>query len=116
MRRRRKSLTAMRLGAGQMRFKRRMDLPLWHHEHLPKIARILQDAGRRLEDISNSNSLRNADKTLAAQTVIKYASYDAARITPLDPRERGSERLEWTDAGLVNTNGFDELNARDDLD
>ena len=113
---RRQSETVMRLGAGQMRFKRRMDLPLWHQDHLLKVARILQDAGKRIEEISNSNSLRNVDKALAAQSVITLANIDAGRITPLDPRERGSEKLEWRDTGLVDTSGFDELNARQDLD
>lgn len=113
---RRQSETVLRLGSGQMRFKRRIDLPLWHQDHLMKVSRILQDAGKRIEEISNSNSLRNVDKALAAQTVVKLANLDAARITPLDPRERGSEKLEWRENGLVDTSGFDELNARQDLD
>jgi hypothetical protein len=41
---------------------------------------------------------------------------DMGRMTPKDPRERGTELLRYTEHhGLVDERGFDELNARDDL-
>ena len=39
-----------------------------------------------------------------------------SRMSPLDPRERGSELGEYTDQGWVNKAGFDELNQRTDMD
>tara|TARA_R100001480_G_scaffold5937_6_gene13045 strand:+ start:878 stop:1288 length:411 start_codon:yes stop_codon:yes gene_type:complete len=108
--------TVNRLGSGQMRFKRRLDLPMWHQDHLLKVSRILIEAGKRIEKISNESALRNVDKCLTAQTVLKLANIDASRLTPLDPRERGSELGEYTDRGWVNKAGHAELNARDDLD
>ena len=113
---RRNNETVMRMRSGQLRFKRRMDLPMWHQDHLLKVSRILQDAGKRIEEISNSNSLRNVDKCLAAQTVVSLANADAGQITPKDPRERGAELGVYTEQGWANLAGHAELNARDDLD
>ena len=106
----------MRMRSGQMRFKRRLDLPMWHQDHLLKISRILVDAGKRIEKISNESALRNVDKCLAAQTILSLANVDASQITPLDPRDRGAELGEYTDQGWTNKAGHAELNARDDLD
>jgi len=60
--------------------------------------------------------MRNADKTLYAQELIRKMNKDMGRMTPKDPRERGAEMLRYTDHhGLVDERGFKELNARDDL-
>ena len=40
---------------------------------------------------------------------------DMGQITPRDPRERGAEKIRYTDFGLINEAGFDELQARDDM-
>ena len=114
---RKQNRTVLNIASGQMRFKRRLDLPMWHHDHLPKIVRLLRESADRIEKISQSNELRNSDKTLAAQVIITKAQSHASRMSPSDPRERGSERLEYREwGGLTNTNGFDELNSRSDLD
>jgi len=113
---RRHNETVMRMRSGQMRFKRRLDLPMWHQDHLLKISRILIDAGTRIQEVSNESTLRNVDKCLAAQTILSMANADASQITPLDPRDRGAELGMYTDQGWANMAGHAELNARDDLD
>ena len=114
---RKQNRTVLNIASGRMRFKRRLDLPMWHHDHLPKIVRLLRESADRIEKITQSNELRNSDKTLAAQVIITKAQSHASRMSPLDPRERGSERLEYREwGGLTNTSGFDELNSRSDMD
>lgn len=113
---RKQNRTVLNIASGRMRFKRRLDLPMWHHDHLPKIVRLLRESADRIEQISKSNVLRNSDKTLASQVVITQAQMHASKMSPTDPRERGAERLEYREwGGLTNTIGFDELNARSDL-
>jgi len=113
---RKQNRTVLNIASGRMRFKRRLDLPMWHHDHLPKIVRLLRESADRIEKINQSNELRNSDKTLAAQVIITRAQLHASRMSPLDPRERGSELGEYTDRGWVNKAGFDELNQRTDMD
>jgi len=108
--------TVMRMKTGQLRFKRRLDLPMWHQDHLMKISRILVDVGKRIEKVSQDSALRNVDKCLAAQAILSSANVDASRITPLDPRDRGAELGMYTDQGWANMAGHAELNARDDID
>ena len=82
---------------------------MWHHDHLPKIVQLLRKSADRIEKINKSKELRNSDKTLASQVIITKAQLHASRMSPLDPRERGSERLEYREwGGLTNTSGFDE--------
>ena len=108
--------TVLNMASGRMKFKRRIDFPLWHHDHQPKVVRLLRECADRIEKINQSNVLRNSDKTLAAQVIISEAQVHASRLSPLDPRERGSELGEYTDQGWVNKAGFDELNQRTDMD
>lgn len=108
--------TVLNIASGRMRFKRRIDVPLWHHDHLPKVVQLLRECADRIEKINQSNVLRNSDKTLASQVVITDANYHASRMSPLDPRERGSELGEYTEQGWVNKAGFEELNQRTDMD
>lgn len=106
----------LNMASGRMKFKRRIDFPLWHHDHLPKVVNLLRECADRIEKINNTSALRNSDKTLAAQVIISKAQSHASRMSPLDPRERGSELGEYTDQGWVNKAGFDELNQRTDMD
>ena len=75
----------------------------------------MRECADKLDAIHGSNSLRGADKTLCAQNMIMEMNSTAQRISPRDPRERGAEKLEYGDFGLVDTNGFDAVKARDDL-
>ena len=117
MRRRTKKInpTLFLMKTGSLKFKRRVDFPMWHPDHISKVASILREFADRLDAIHGSNSLRGADKTLYAQNMIMEMNLTAQRISPRDPRERGAERLEYGDYGLVDTNGFDAVKARDDL-
>ena len=112
----RKNQTVMYMQSGFMTFKRRVDIPMWHQDHIKKAANILREYADRIEAVTGSNSMRNADKTLYAQSLIREMNKDMGRMTPKDPRERGTELLRYTEHhGLVDERGFDELNARDDM-
>ena len=114
--RQKKNPVVLKMQMGLMKFKRRVDFPMWHHEHISKVASIMREYADRIEAVHGSNSMRNSDKTLYAQQLIQQMNSDVGRITPTDPRERGAERLRYMDySGLVDENGFDELNARDDM-
>lgn len=117
--RRKSNPTVMKMATGVMRFKRRVDIPMWHVDHIQKTANILREYADRIESTLSSNSMRNSDKTLAVQYMIQSMNNDMARMTPKDPRERGAERGGYNHdygRGYINTNGFDELLARDDMD
>ena len=115
-RKKRNNQTVMYMKSGFMTFKRRVDIPMWHQDHIKKAANILREYADRIEAVTGSNSMRNADKTLYAQSLIREMNKDMGRMTPKDPRERGTELLRYTEHhGLVDERGFDELNARDDM-
>ena len=112
---RKKNLTVDYMRTGQMRFKRRIDVQMWHIDHLNKSIELFTSLVEELEKIRGNNSFRNADKCMYAQTAISFTNKRFASMLPKDPRERGAEMLEYTDQGLVNHNGHAELLARDDL-
>lgn len=99
----------------QMRFKRRLDIQMWHVDHLRKTCEHLSELVEELERLRGHNGLKDTDKCMYAQTAITITNKKLAVMLPKDPRERGAERLEYTDTGLVDTNGHDELLASDDL-
>tara|TARA_B100000530_G_scaffold321921_1_gene256455 strand:- start:4445 stop:4792 length:348 start_codon:yes stop_codon:yes gene_type:complete len=113
---RKQNRTVLNMRSGRMKFKRRIDIPLWHQDHLPKVVNLLRESADRIEKINQSNELRNSDKTLAAQVVITQAQHHASRMSPLDPRERGAELGEYGDQGWVTTHGHEALNRRTDMD
>ena len=116
--RRRSNPTVLKMAMGLMKFRRRVEIPCWHIDHLRKIVSILREHADRIEAIADANKLRPSDKTLAAQQVILQMNSDMNCITPTDPRERGAERGGYNHQygrGYLNTNGFDELLARDDM-
>ena len=43
---------------GSLKFKRRVDFPMWHPDHISKVANILREFADRLDAIHGSNSLR----------------------------------------------------------
>lgn len=114
-RRRTDNPTVSLLQQGLLKFKRRVDFPLWHPDHVGKVASIMREYADRIDTINKSNSLRGADKTMYAQSLIVEMNAMVQRITPRDPRERGAERLRYGHNGLINENGFDEVRRRDDL-
>lgn len=115
--RKRYNMTAYRMMTGQMRFRRRVDIPMWHLKHVEKCANILEEYAQQIRNVSASNTLRSSEKTMHCQMLIQQMNSDFQRMTPLDPRERGAEQLEYVNGmGLINKNGFDKLLARDDMD
>ena len=68
---RKQNRTVLNIASGRMRFKRRLDLPMWHHDHLPKIVQLLRESADRIEKINKSKELRNSDKTLAPKLLLQ---------------------------------------------
>lgn len=111
--------TVLKMSMGLMKFRRRVEVPCWHVDHLRKVIRIFREYADRLEAIADANKLKPSDKMSASQQVICQMNLDMQLVTPKDPRERGEERGGYNHGfgrGYLNTNGFDELLARDDMD
>lgn len=106
------TVAAMRQGL--MNYKRRMEVPMWHRDHLRHAITVLEDMTDELKRIDGSNSLRNVDKCIYAQGVIVSANKRFAAARPHDPRSRGAEQLVY-DPHLIDTNGHEELRVREDL-
>ena len=104
----------VRMMTGRMRFRRRLDVPLWDADHLDKVANILTDGADKIRRIRGNNELRTDDKLMCAQMIIQTMQSDLQRMKPTDPRERGTEKLEYTSFGLVDRNGHDEVQRRGD--
>ena len=71
----------------------------------------------KLERIEQSNSMRGSDRTTLAQQYLVEMNQDFSLISPQDPRERGAERYEFINGRehMTDTNGFDELAKRKEL-
>jgi hypothetical protein len=98
-----------------MRFKRRLDIPMWHIEHLKKSIADLEELTEELKRIYTSNSLRHAEKCRYAQDALVSLNVKFRHMLPKDPRTRGSELLVYGNRGLEDESGYAELNARKDL-
>ena len=109
--------TMYKLSAGTMKWKRRINIPMWHPSHVSKAANILRQYADKLENIDKSNSMRGSDRTTLAQSFLVEMNQDFSLISPQDPRERGAERYEFINGRehMTNTNGFDELAKRKEL-
>lgn len=116
VRRRKKQLNPVlvKMMTGRMRFRRRMDVPMWDAEHLEKVPNILIEGAEAIRRIRGHNELRNDDKLMYAQMIIQQMQGDLQRMKPTDPRERGAEMLEYTAYGLVDRNGHAAVQARGD--
>ena len=77
--------TVAKMAIGVMKFRRRVEIPCWHVDHLRKIVRILREHADRIEAIADANKLQPSDKTSAAQQVILQMNSDMNRMTPTDP-------------------------------
>tara|TARA_R100001510_G_C7618388_1_gene179910 strand:+ start:516 stop:950 length:435 start_codon:yes stop_codon:yes gene_type:complete len=100
---------------GLLRFSRRVDVPMWHVDHVRGLIPLMRQTADELDRIMQSNSLRNIDKTMAAQSIVAMLNTRCRGLLPADPRRRGSEKLVY-DPFLMNIEGHDKLQQRDDLD
>lgn len=107
--------TVHALRGGLMAFKRRMDVQMWHIDHLTQSIEIMDTLSDELKRLKASNSLRNIDKCIYAQGAITVANKQFAAMKPSDPRPRGTEHLVY-DPHLMDTRGHADLQARQDLD
>jgi|TARA_R110000744_G_scaffold339405_1_gene444555 Uri superfamily endonuclease len=109
--------TVYNMRSGLMTFKRRLDIPMWHIDHLNKSIEAFEEIVDELKRIRNSNTLRNSDKCMYAQTTLTMMAKRFYYMLPKDPRSRGSEHLEYVSGfGLVDKSGHADLLAREDLD
>ena len=67
MRKQKDNETVQLMRWANMRFKRRLDIPMWHVDHLRKSITELEELTEELKRINNSNSLRHAEKCRYAQ-------------------------------------------------
>ncbi|MDT2076002.1 MAG: hypothetical protein RMX26_08450 [Planktomarina sp.] len=108
--------TVYNMRSGQMTFKRRLDIPMWHIDHLNKTIEAFDEINDELKRIRNSNTLRDSDKTMYAQLSLTMMNKRFYHMLPKDPRSRGSENLEYVSGfGLVDKSGHADLLAREDL-
>ena len=109
--------TMYKLSAGMMKWKRRIAIPMWHPSHVGKAANILNEYAERIAKIEQSNSMRGSDRTTLAQNLLVEMNHQFSMISPQDPRERGAERYEFLNGNnhMSDTNGFDDLAKRDEL-
>ena len=104
--------TLQAIQGGSIRFKRRIDIQMWHPTHATQALRILEDLRR----VINANEeLTHPQKMWAIQTSILKANSDCANMRPSDPRVRGAEFGSFTHRGWTETNGHDALGSREDL-
>ena len=109
------TVDAMRRGL--MTYKRRMDVQMWHIEHLGQAIEIFDELVSELKRLKGSNSLRNVDKCTYAQGSIMFANKRFSMMRPSDPRQSCSvnEGLTYGQHGLMDTRGHAQLQSRDDL-
>lgn len=102
-----------------LKFRRRVEIPCWHHDHIKKVVRLFREYAENIEKIAEMETMLNHEKVSLVQHEIQRMNWAMQRLTPLDPRERGSEQGGYDHqfgSGYLNTNGFDHVNGRDDLD
>lgn len=99
---------------GLMVYKRRLEIQMWHIEHLDLSINVLEELVEQLKGIRGLNSARNVDKLIHAQGVIVGANKHLAQAKPRDPRVRGAEMLVY-DPHLIDLRGHDDLQGREDL-
>lgn len=110
------SPTARAIRGGMMRFKRRLDIPMYHSDHIGKAEEILSDAVDELKRLRQSNSIYGTDKLVYAQGALLRANQRFSKLAPGDPRQRGAEHLVY-DPGLTDERGILEVSklTKDDM-
>jgi hypothetical protein len=110
------TVTAMRQGGMTMTV--RMTMQMWHQDHIAKNAEHLERLAGELRRIDQSNSMRGVDKAILAQRAARDTHWDLQHVLPADPRgQYKGQRMEYVGGRTyaVDTNGHDELLAREDL-
>tara|TARA_R100000353_G_C6422363_1_gene173568 strand:- start:256 stop:615 length:360 start_codon:yes stop_codon:yes gene_type:complete len=109
--------TARAIRRGLMQYKKRIDIPLWHPEHLTHAINGLRACADEMERLQKSNSLRGVDKMIYAQGSVHATNLSLNQTYPKDPRTRGVHTFDAYDNGrLVETAGVPAVNAREDLE
>ena len=85
---RKQNRTVLNIASGRMRFKRRLDLPMWHHDHLPKIVQLLGRSADRIERLIN---LKNCATLIKLCSPSYYYKGTIARKQNVSIRSKGTE-------------------------
>lgn len=103
---------------GLMQYKKRIDIPLWHPNHLPQAIQALRNCADEMERLQKSNSMRIVDRIIHAQFLVHSLNvFLKNHAIPSDPRTRGVHSFtEYDNGNLVETAGVKAVNARDDLE
>jgi len=101
-----------------MQYKKRIDIPLWHPNHLPQAIQALRNCADEMERLQKSNSMRIVDRIIHAQFLVHSLNvFLKNHAIPSDPRTRGVHSFtEYDNGNLVETAGVKAVNARDDLE
>ena len=105
-----KDLTTGQIKRGLVTMTRRITVPLIHKEQIEYTADVFENLVEKLRLVARSNSLRNYQKVTAAQRELIDTHY-RLKEGWVDPRTRGAEMLEYTENGLADLNGLDQLDA-----
>ena len=108
--------TLQAIQGGSIRFKRRIDIQMWHPTHAFQALKILADLVSEMRTAINANQELTHPQTMwSIQNSIQKANTSCANMRPADPRVRGAEFGSYTSRGWTETNGHDALGSREDL-
>lgn len=110
--------TAFKMMNNGLKFRRRVEIPCWHHEHIAKVARIFREYADNIEAIGTLETMLNHEKVSLVQFQIQRMNWDMQELTPHDPRQRGAEQMRYVNGRTyqTNMNGVDHVERREDLD
>jgi hypothetical protein len=105
--------TIFALRRGLIRMTKRLTIPCVHIDQIRTAVRVLRELADEMERTLKQNEPSNVDKCMMAQSHIMTAHHRLLRQWN-DPRGHytGGEKLEWSEDGLTQTKGHDELRSR----
>tara|TARA_R110001599_G_scaffold45300_5_gene134037 strand:+ start:31 stop:456 length:426 start_codon:yes stop_codon:yes gene_type:complete len=103
-----KDQTTHLIKIGLARMTRRITVPIVHREQIGYTADVFESLAHKLRRISSRNSMRSWQKVRAAQAEVVHAHH-ALKEGWIDPRTQGAEELIYSDNGLYDKNGLDQL-------
>ena len=83
--------TMHKLSSGMMKWKRRINIPMWHPS-VKKAANILRQYADKLDKIEQFNSMRGADRTTVAQSFLAEMNQDFS-LKSTRSKGSGAERM-----------------------
>ena len=93
----------------QIKWNRRLLVPMFHPEHTKIVAELFADAGEQLRRISLKNSLTRLEKLVQSHYILDAMAHTLKWIKPEDPRQRGAEEYQYQGNGFQNIHGLEDL-------